>query len=95
MKKIFIISCMLFLSCAVFGQKTVPSFDGGESTEKLVEYVVSQLNNHNIEGRDEKIDSITGTFGVAVKFFVDVDGSVVDAEIYVSAHPILDKEVLI
>ena len=94
MKKVFIISCMLVLSHATFGQQTTPIFDGGKGTEKLGGYVTSQLNNHNLEGRDEKLDSIKGTFAVVVKFFVDVDGSVVDAEIYKGAHPILDKEVL-
>ena len=88
MKKIFIISCMLVLYHAAWGQQTTPIFDGG-----LGGYVASQLNNHNLEGRDEKLDSIKGAFVVVVKFFVDVDGSV-DAEIYQGAHPILDKEVL-
>jgi len=107
MKKIFIISCMLFLSYAVFGQQTTPSFDGGKGMEKLGGYLISQLNNP--EERNEKIDSITGNFVVLVKFSVDVDGSVIDTEIYQilnaangsvvdtkiyqSVHPILDKEI--
>ena len=107
MKKVFITLCMLFLSCTIFGQQTTPSFDGGKGMEKLGGYLVSQLSNP--EERDEKIDSITGNFVVLVKFSVDVDGSVIDTEIYQildaadgsvvdtkvyqSVHPILDKEV--
>jgi len=107
MKKIFIIFYMLVLSCVIFGQQTMPSFDGGKGMEKLGGYLISQLNNP--EERNEKIDSIAGNFVVLVKFSVDVDGSVIDTEIYQildaadgsvvdtkiyqSVHPILDKEV--
>ena len=91
---------MLILYNAALGQKTTPIFDGGPGMEKLGGYLAAQLNNHNIEGRDEKLDSIKGFFNVEVKFSVDVDGSVFDAEIHTIARPlvdrdpILDKEVL-
>ena len=107
MKKIFIISCMLVLYHVAFGQQTPPLFDGGKGTEKLGAYLVSQLSNP--KERDEKIDSITGNFVVLVKFSVDVDGSVIDTEIYQildatdgsvvdtktyqNVHPVLNKEV--
>jgi len=87
MKKIFIISCMLVLSCTVLGQRTTPLFNGDENTKTLGAYL-GQLCNPEI------MDSITGTFVVMVKFSIDVDGSVVDAKILKSAHPILDKEAL-
>ena len=99
MKKIYIVTFMLVLSCAAFGQQTMqetksenssnmPIFDGDPSGEKLKKYLDSQISYPE----EALKDSITG--GVVIRFVIDVDGSVVDAEIIRSAHPLLDNEVL-
>jgi len=101
MKKIYIISCMLFLSCVAFGQQfpesSKPLFDGDQGNEKLNRYIYSQIGAEEdilsqIRKEEFLNDSIVGI--VVIRFAIDVDGSVVDTEIFHKAHPILDKEVL-
>ena len=99
MKKIYIISCMLVLSYAAFGQQitqgtmsennnNAPIFDGDPSGEKFKKYLDAQI----IYPVEALKDSIAG--GVVIRFVIDVDGSVIDAEVIRSAHPLLDNEVL-
>jgi len=105
MKKIFIVFCMLILSCVAFGQQAmqktrsennndVPLFDGAPPRgEPLIKYILSQF-------RYPEGDTIVGSFVVVIKFAIDVDGSVVDTEIMKNlhpshqSHPFLDNEVL-
>ena len=98
MKKIYIITFMLALSCVAFGQQATnnsdPQFDGEESNEKSREkinkYIYSQIRTTVFE--EAMKNSITGS--VIVQFHIDVDGSVVDAKIFLGAHPLLDAEAL-
>ena len=94
MKRIYIIPCLFVFSCVAFGQqitdKSSHKFDvATSSSRKIVEYIASQFTFPDV-----KKDTITGIFAVLIKFAVDVDGSVVDAEIMFSTHPELNAEVL-
>ena len=84
MKKIYIIFCLLSLSCATFGQ----IFEDDPSGGKLREYFSTQIHYP----KEILKDSIRGN--VIVRFAIDVDGSVVDAELVRGLHPLLDAEIL-
>lgn len=63
-----------------------PSFPGGDTA--LMRYLMSNIQ-YPQEARKSKA---SGT--VLVKFVIDKDGSVVDAEVIRSVHPAIDKEAL-
>ncbi len=68
----------------------MPSFPGGLS--KLFDYISHVI--YPIPSADEEDEIITGPKRVLVAFVIERDGSVSDAKVVKSVHPILDKAAL-
>ena len=67
---------------------TRPTFNGGDADVEFYRFAYSRLV-YPQEAVDERIEG-----RVIVEFFIDVDGSLTDARIVRSVHPLLDEEVL-
>ena len=65
----------------------MPLFNGTPAEKGFREYV-----NSNIKYPEEAESSITGR--VIIEFTIDVDGSLIDAKVIRSLHPLLDAEAL-
>lgn len=97
MKKLFLLVVVFFFSTALFGQtnptnsepiftttETMPEFPGGQ------EAMYSFITNEIVYPQDAREKGVTGT--VLVKFVVEKDGSVSNAEVIVPLYPSIDKE---
>ena len=97
MKKLFLLVVVFFFSTALFGQtnptnsepvftttESMPEFPGGQ------EAMYSFITNEIVYPQDAREKGVTGT--VLVKFVVEKDGSVSNAEVIVPLYPSIDKE---
>lgn len=97
MKKTFLIAIVLLFATALFGQtspkdgepiyttvEVMPEFPGGQ--EALIKFISNEI----IYPQDARDHGITGT--VVIKFVVEKDGSVSNAEAVVPLYPSIDKE---
>lgn len=97
MKKIFLLAFVVLLSTTLFGQtggkneetiftsaEIMPEYPGG------MDALISFISNEIVYPQDAREHGITGT--VLIKFVVEKDGSVSNAETMVPLYPSIDKE---
>jgi protein TonB len=66
----------------------MPTFNGGDPAIEFWKYIVSNLKYQEITAENGVMGKVT------IKFVVNAEGRVVDAEIVKGADPALDKEAL-